>query len=123
MLAETDLIWMTLLVFLPSLFALGLIFFPRGWERAMCWWSLAGTALTLGVSIAIFINFKNGVLDRPGAESDRQMRLDMSLDRRTAEAAASERAGVPRLADDYVSRYDWIRRFNIEYRPCSRSWR
>ena len=30
---ETDLIWMSLLVFTPSVFALALLFFPRGGTR------------------------------------------------------------------------------------------
>ena len=46
---EWDAIWMTLVVFIPSVFALGLLFFPRGQENAMRWWSLIGTALTLAL--------------------------------------------------------------------------
>jgi NADH-quinone oxidoreductase subunit M len=114
--AEADLIWMTLLVFVPSVFALGLIAFPRGWENAMCWWSLAGTALTLGISIAIFINFKTGVIDVHSAgETDRATRAAFSLDARTLRADAEVEATGRRSPNDYVSRYDWIRRFNIDY--------
>src|SRR5437588_630589 len=52
---EWDFIWMTLVVFIPSVFALGLLFFPRGKENAMRWWSLIGTALTLGVSLGLVL--------------------------------------------------------------------
>jgi NADH-quinone oxidoreductase subunit M len=114
---EADLFWMTLLVFVPSLFAVGLIFFRRGTERAMCWWSLVGTAVTLGISIAIFINFKTGVIDFHNASlstADKEARARLSLDRRV-EAADARQVGAKAYDDDYVSRYDWIRRFNIEY--------
>jgi NADH-quinone oxidoreductase subunit M len=113
--AENDVIWMTLLVFAPTAFALGLIFFPRSWEKAMCWWSLAGTAVTLGISIAIFINFKTGVIDVHSAgETDRITRQNSSLDARTQEADRRLETGA-RSPNDYVARYPWIKRFNIEY--------
>src|SRR3954453_15078711 len=108
---EYDLIWMTLLVFIPSVFALGLIFFPKGAERAMCWWSLAGTAVTLGISIAMFIGFKNNVIDAAGATGDASERALMSLDYRTLTRARAEGTSTEFSSSDWVSRYPWIRRF------------
>ena len=70
---EWDFIWMTLVVFIPSVFALGLLFFPRGKDEAMRWWSLIGTALTLGVSLGMFVNFKNDIVDASGV-TDKAMR-------------------------------------------------
>ena len=61
--ADTDLIWMSLVIFLPTVFALGLLFFPRGYEEAMRWWSLFGTAVTLGVSLCLFIQFRYDTLE------------------------------------------------------------
>ena len=49
---ELDLIWMSAVIFVPSIFALGLLFFPRGTEEWMRWWCLLGTAVTLVVSLA-----------------------------------------------------------------------
>jgi NADH-quinone oxidoreductase subunit M len=113
---ESDMIWMTLLVFVPSLFALGVLLFPRGSENAMCWFSLVGTALTLGISIAVFIDYKTGVLDFHSAgESSRVKRARTSLEERTLAADRREEKGEPRLPNDYVARYEWIKRFNIEY--------
>ncbi len=112
---ETDLIWMTLLVFMPSVFALGLLFFPRGKEDAMCWWSLAGTAVTLGIAIAIFINYKVGVLDQADTLNDRVERSRVSLDSRARvmdQDLGSSRAINP---NDYIARKPWIPRFNIDY--------
>jgi NADH-quinone oxidoreductase subunit M len=108
-------LWMTLLVFVPSVFAFGLLFFPRGSEKWMCWWSLAGTAFTLGISISVFINFYTGVFDVYSAgEPSLSKRANLSLDRRVQEADARE-IGAPAPGYDYVSRYPWIKRFNIEY--------
>jgi NADH:ubiquinone oxidoreductase subunit 4 (subunit M) len=113
--AETDLIWLTLLVFMPSLFALVLLFFPRGWEKAMCWWSLAGTAVTLGLAVAVFINYKVGVIDRAGVMNTKEERQRISLEDRTARIDRAEADTAEINATDYVARRPWIERFNIDY--------
>ena len=41
--AEKDLLWMSAVVFIPSIFALLLIFVPRGKEEVMRWLSLAAS--------------------------------------------------------------------------------
>src|SRR5262245_44471926 len=111
--SETDLIWMSLVVFLPTLFALGLLLFPRGWELSMCWWSLAGIALTLGVSIGMFFHFKADTVDfRKGPEAQKS-RERSSLDYRVK--IASEHEPGPPDSKDWVARYPWIERFNIQY--------
>src|SRR5438045_2520087 len=76
---ETDLIWMTAVVFIPSVFALGLLFFPKGAEEAMRWWSLFGTALTLGASLCVFIQYKIEVVDRNSSGEQIKSREKMSL--------------------------------------------
>jgi hypothetical protein len=105
---ENDLLWMSLLVFLPSLFALGLIFFPRGWNNAMCWWSLAGTAATLGVSIGMLVLYKSNVVDfdRAGSLSERENRSAMSLESRTARMDAAAATG----GTEQFSSTDWVSR-------------
>src|SRR5436190_18070551 len=76
---ETDLILMSLVIFVPALFALGVVFFPRGSDEAVRWWSLAGTALTLGISLCAFISFRNETLERPGVDARKNARLDERL--------------------------------------------
>ncbi len=123
---ETDLIWMSLVIFIPSVFALGLLFFPRGWEEWMRWWSLFGTALTLGVSIAIFIYFKSDVVDPTvGSGRDehvadaRQSLLARKRRRRGRKSEASMNVpdAVPReLEEIWITRSEWVKRgFNIDY--------
>src|SRR5438067_11124909 len=111
---ETDVIWMSLVIFTPTLFALLLLFFPRGAERAMCWFALAGTAVTLGISIGMFILFKADTIDRVGVPTNNpESRVMASLDWRAASADLNEAA--PRDSRDWVARYPWISRFGIDY--------
>ena len=92
---------MTLVVFVPSVFALGLLFFPRGKEEAMRWWSLIGTALTLGAQHRHVLQLPattssraNGVIDtaepRDGPSlPDRAEAADTHAARRSQQAAAT----------------------------------
>src|SRR5579871_3786036 len=108
---ETDLIWMSLVVFLPTVFALGLLFFPKGWEEAMRWWSLFGTALTLGISICAFILYKNDLIDSR-ADANDVRRMGSLVNR--VEAVEACGTAAPAESQDWLARYDWIKRFNIE---------
>ena len=112
---ETDLIWMSLVVFLPSVFALGLMFFPKGWEEAMRWWSLFGTALTLGVSLCVFVYYKSEVVDRNSSGDQVAARQKMSLAGRASAADVAASKSEPPLSDNWIGRQPWIQRFNIDY--------
>src|ERR1700675_3958372 len=59
---DMDLVWLSLLIFLPTAFALVLLFFPKGSEEYMRWWTLLGTAATFVVSAIVFIQYL-GMLD------------------------------------------------------------
>jgi NADH-quinone oxidoreductase subunit M len=105
---ETDLIWMSLLVFVPSVFALALMLFPRGSEEAMRWTSLFGTALTLGISLCIFVLWYQQVIDHNISNPEAA-----SLNARADKLDSAP--GEPPKAQDWVSRTNWIPRFNIHY--------
>jgi NADH-quinone oxidoreductase subunit M len=77
----------------------------------MCWFSLAGTALTLGVSIAIFIGYEHYIVEQTGVRTggDRQ---EASLDYRSQKL--DPLAATP-AANDWVTRHPWIDRFQIQY--------
>ncbi|MHB1426026.1 MAG: complex I subunit 4 family protein [Gemmataceae bacterium] len=107
--AETDMLWMTAVVFIPSVFALLLIFVPRGQEELMRWLSLAATALTLGASIGMFINFYSDVVDF-NRNGDPQW---VSLDYRQAQMEPG--IADPQKRSDWLASYPWIERFNINY--------
>src|SRR5574340_491432 len=101
--AERDLLWMTAVVFIPSVFALLLIFVPRGKEEIMRWLSLAGTALTLGASIGMFIAFYNEIIDLNSVRgNDPRSREWVSLDYRLGQLE-SESIAAPQKSSDWLS--------------------
>jgi NADH-quinone oxidoreductase subunit M len=112
--AELDAIWMSAVIFVPSLFALGLLFFPRGTDEWMRWWTLLGTAVTLVISLCIFIDY-NKMLDFHGYKY-----VDSSLLKRHDDAVEAKYSNDPRKqgvrsSQDMLARYPWISRFNIDY--------
>jgi NADH-quinone oxidoreductase subunit M len=110
---ENDVVFMSLVIFVPSVFALVLMIpwlFPTGRDDWMRWWSLLGTAVTLVLSICMFISYYNGVIDRHLGDRDQTL-----LNTRVDHAVGRDVRGNPPLADDWVARYPWIKRFNIEY--------
>src|SRR5262245_10476731 len=113
---ETDLIMMTLVIFLPTVFALALLFFPKGSEEWMRWFALLGSALTMVFSLFIFVDYYN-LLDRsPRRANERAMHSSAaSLEGRVEDAARRAANNDPAVSDDYVTRRPWIERFNIEY--------
>jgi NADH-quinone oxidoreductase subunit M len=111
MMNETDFWIMTAVVFIPTVFALGLVFFPKGWEDAMRWWSLFGTALTLGLSLVMFFDFKAEVVDR-WTMGNPVTRGDGSL---AARVARNEGTGHVPDSKDWLTHHPWIPRFNIYY--------
>jgi NADH-quinone oxidoreductase subunit M len=120
---QLDLIWMTLLVFLPAVFALGLLFFPKGSEESMRWWALVGTAGAIGVALSVLVLYNAQVLDRLGVRVDRTLRYKASLEYRVAELDFAPPTYTPEgdpvygppKSDDWIGRIPWVARFNIYY--------
>ncbi len=116
---EYDLNLMSLVIFVPTLFALGLMVFPRGSDNGMRWWSLFGTAITLVLSICMFISYYT-MLDRfqPDRGDSSSHSPESNLDYR-AEKVKLAQSGVPKgeslAGDDWVGKRRWIPQFNIEY--------
>jgi NADH-quinone oxidoreductase subunit M len=110
-------IWMSVVVFLPTAFALVLLLFPKGREEAMRWWALLGTAATLGVSLGLFFHYKHDVIDFRGVETnphEREARQAASLEGRAGKLEAIQQ-GAPREMEPWLARYAWIDRFHIDY--------
>lgn len=129
--SETDVLLMSLVIFMPTLFAIGLLFFRPGQVSAMRWFSLSGTALTLGLSLCAFVLYQAEVLEEKGVtrsppttfanEEDRDKyieqvkkgRKDATLYSRAHKDNQSETG--PRLEGDWQGRRSWIKEFGIEY--------
>src|SRR5262245_1889746 len=115
---ETDLLLMSLCVFLPSVFALALVFFPKGSEEAMRWTALVGTAITFVVSTWVFIDYHKYLDERPdptiaGARSfSRADAEKTSLAYRTKIADGREADNAEHYQKDVLARYPWIPRFS-----------
>ena len=110
---ETDLLWMSLCVFLPTAFALVLLFFPKGSEEYMRWWSLLGTSVTFVISMVLFIDFM-AMLD---ARPDRTGRpgVETALVNRAETAQTEYLNNGMRKSDNGLGRVPWISSFNIDY--------
>ncbi len=112
--ADTDALLMTAVIFIPTIFAVGLLFFPKGTQEWMRWWTLLGSALTLVVSLMIFVDYyhlldrdsSQGAREKHGAAASLEKRVDADVD-----LALQHRSD----GRDYVVRMPWIERFNIEY--------
>jgi len=122
MTAEYDLILMSLCIFLPSLFALVLLFFPKGTEEYMRWWTLLGTAVTFVVSCFLLVDYLgllNANPDENAAKAgisrpDQKTSLLSRADTATSKFLNPKTAGE-RDPKDLLSRVPWIRHFNIDY--------
>src|SRR5205085_2430336 len=110
---EYDLVLMSLVIFLPTLFALPLMIpfiFPKGSEEYMRWWALLGTTVTLVVNMWIFIDYRQHVYDQNISNPANGELLARVANDQSAEGGINKR-----LDQDWVSRVPWISRFNIDY--------
>ena len=62
---EYDMLLMSLVVFMPAIFAIALMFIPRGMEETMRWVCLIGTAVTLALSLVLFIDYIDMLYRQP----------------------------------------------------------
>src|SRR5437773_2331111 len=129
---QYDLWLMSAVIFVPSLFALLLMVLPRsasalwapigGFDEALRWITLVGTAVTMVLSIFMFISYYR-MFDTYLTEPQRTL-----LDARVAAAEKAEaapsapvagadasRVARPPDGHDWVARVPWIPRFNIDY--------
>jgi NADH-quinone oxidoreductase subunit M len=123
---EYDLALMSLVIFVPTIFALVLcipglfessvmrrLFGDR--DNGMRWVSLLGTAVTLVLSICMFISFylmldvHHQVGDHPNSEN----LLTARAEKATVKNIEGQSEGLSH--SDWVARRPWIPRFNIEY--------
>lgn len=114
--SESDLIWLSLLVFLPAAFATGLLVFPARWTEAMRWWAVFGSAATLSASLCVVVGYYNR-LDYHSATGNPRYDAAAQLDARADKAASDAAQPIPKALDprDWIARRPWIARFDITY--------
>jgi NADH-quinone oxidoreductase subunit M len=110
---QTDMWFMTALIFTPTVFALFILFVPKKDHETMRWLALFGSAITLAVSIVVLL----GYLALPGVSvpSGSGITSQSSLEARADAAMTAEHGIRPQDAADWLSREPWVRQFNIEY--------
>lgn len=113
---ETDLTWLSLLVFLPAACALGLLAFPAKWTEAMKWWAVFGAAGTLAVSLCVVVGYYNLLDSHLDANGMPRQSVHTRLDARADQAASDAAKEIPRyVSGDWVARRPWIPLFDVQY--------
>jgi NADH-quinone oxidoreductase subunit M len=114
---EWDFIWLSLLVFLPALFAVGLFLFPSSWHEAMRWWALFGTAGTLALALCVVVGYYNLLDSHLDANGRPFHSVHTRLDARADKAASDAAQPVPKALQsaDWVTRRPWIAFLNVQY--------
>src|SRR5438067_7991792 len=110
---EHDLVWMSLVIFAPSLFALILLFIPRGRDEAMRWCALFGTAITLVLSVCMFITYYYDVVEFN--RSNEPGRGSLSARAGLADAAEAQAQPLGTAHSNWIARRPWIPHFGIDY--------
>src|SRR5262245_49141125 len=111
---ESDLILLSLVVFLPSLFGLAVLFFPRGRDEWVRWWALLGSAATLVLSLCLLIDYFALLDSQPDASGrplhSPSLTLEARADRAQATAGGAMHDGVPgpRDSGDCLTRLPWV---------------
>lgn len=115
--AESDLTWLSLLVFLPALCAAGLFAFPSKWSEGMRWWATFGAAGTLALSLCVVVGYYN-LLDRYlDANGMPRQSVHTRLDNRADKAASDAAQPIPKKLDpnDWIARRTWISQFDVQF--------
>jgi NADH-quinone oxidoreductase subunit M len=114
---ETDLIWLTVLTFLPAGMAIGLLLIPGRFKELMRWWAIFASAATLILSLCLLIDYYQ-LLDRYSDRSTRSLYHPAGrLDYRADQAGFAAAQAVPREYSslDQFTRRPWVERFDICY--------
>jgi NADH-quinone oxidoreductase subunit M len=111
---EYDLVLMSLVIFIPSIFAIALLFFPRGREEGMRWMALFGTAITLVVSLWMFIDYYH-MLDRDSSGTLRGARTLLGTRAYIMETGQVDASAKGIQHYDWIARRPWIKNFGIYY--------
>ncbi|HEY1186986.1 MAG TPA: NADH-quinone oxidoreductase subunit M, partial [Gemmata sp.] len=115
--AESDLTWLSLLVFLPALCAAGLLVFPSKWTEGMRWWAIFGAAGTLALALCVVVGYYN-LLDRHlDANGMPRHSVHTRLDNRADKASSDAAQPIPKKLDpnDWIARRSWIGPFDVQY--------
>jgi NADH-quinone oxidoreductase subunit M len=114
---EADLIWLTVLIFLPTATALLILMVPPRAVELMRWLAVFGAAATLSVSLCVVVGYYlllDGRLDANGRPLYSAL---TRLEARADQAASDAAQPIPKalLSDDWIARRPWLEQFDIYY--------
>jgi NADH-quinone oxidoreductase subunit M len=114
---ESDLTWLSLLLFLPAICAVGLLLFPPKWAEAMRWWAVFGAAGTLALSLCVVVGYYNLLDSHLDANGKPGYSVHTRLDARADKAASDAAQPTPKAlqSSDWVARRPWIALFNAQF--------
>lgn len=114
---ELDMIWLSVLIFLPAAMALVILVLPRKLQELQRWVALFTTAITLALSLCVVIDYYR-ILEfwspqDPATLYAPQSRLDARVEFQQTETARP--VPGPYRSDDLVVVRPWIERFDIYF--------
>ncbi|MCI0703974.1 MAG: NADH-quinone oxidoreductase subunit M [Planctomycetia bacterium] len=114
---ESDLTWLSMLLFLPAVCAAGLLIFPPKWTEAMRWWAVFGAAGTLSISLCVVVGYYNLLDSQLDANGKPGYSVHTRLDARADKAASDAAQPTPRTLQsaDWVARRPWLARIDSQY--------
>jgi NADH-quinone oxidoreductase subunit M len=114
---EADLVWLTVLIFLPTGTALLLLLLPTRMVEAMRWVAVLGAAATLSVSLCVVVGYYLLLDTRLDGQGRPLYSPLCRLEARADQAASDAAQPVPKafLSDDWIARRPWLEAFNIDY--------
>ena len=114
---ESDLTWLSLLVFLPAMCAVGLLVLPSKWTEAMRWWAVFGAAGTLALSLCVVVGYYNLLDSHLDVNGMPRYSVHTRLDVRADKAASDAAQPIPKAlqSGDWVARRPWIALFNAQF--------
>ncbi|AWM38657.1 NADH-quinone oxidoreductase subunit M [Gemmata obscuriglobus] len=115
--AESDLTWLSLLVFLPAICAAGLLVLPSRWPELLRWWATFGAAGTLALSLCVVVGYYNLLDQHLDANGMPRHSVRTRLDSRADKAASDAAQPIPKKLDpnDWIARRAWIAPFNVQF--------
>lgn len=117
---ESDLVWLSILVFLPAVCAAGLLAIPSKWVEAMRWWATFSAAATLSVALCVVVGYYNLLDQHLDANGMPRHSVHTRLDNRADKAASDAAQPIPKKLDpnDWVARREWTRRSTFSTRSA-----
>lgn len=114
LMAELDLYWFLALLFSPLVVCVIAFLSNLKTPSWTSWWTVLGTSMVLGISLAVCSQFKYDTVDQLGILDDDQFRARASLYERAKNTDFNPDYEV-KSSFDWVTRVRWVPKFGIQF--------